>query len=176
MLTHVARSIVVVLATLPLLALAAEERNDWAAVPVSARAADGDSWLTPKIERELHDLRYYALPETDFFEVGASKLELAIDELSERSFVALDELLLAELCGTTYRPQKGKKPYLVRAVYGNTPAPFGVIDFKGELFISHCGMREADRALRKTALVVTLPDPPKNVHVAADVVAPHPPH
>ena len=150
----------------------AESRSDAPAVAACMREAAVEAWLR-KFDQDLHALRYHALPETDFFEVGASKLELAMNELSERSFAPLDELLLTELCGNTYRRQDGKKPYLVRAVYGNTPAPFAVFSREGQLFIVHVGMRQGERWFRKSALIVSLPEPPKTVYVAADVASPH---
>ncbi len=166
-------ALITVMAALPLVALAGESRADAPAVAACLRGADAAAWLTLETEPDFSDLRYYALPATDFFEVGASKLDLAIDELSEKSIVPLGELLLAELCGSSYRPVEGKKPYLVRAVYGNTLAPFTVFSRKGELFVLHAGMRAGERWFRKSALIVTLPETPNSVQVVADVVSPH---
>ena len=162
-----------VMAALPLVALAGDSRTDAPAVAACLRKADAAAWLTPETAPDFSELRYYALPATDFFEVGASKLEVAINELSEKSIVPLDELLLAELCGSSYRPTEGKKPYLVRAVYGNTLVPFSVFSRKGKLVVLHAGMRAGERWFRKSALIVTLPETPNSLQVVADVASPH---
>jgi hypothetical protein len=65
------------------------------------------------------DSDWAILPRSDLYEVGASKLGLSsIRDLPESGFRVLKESGASHLTGAYYQCPSGKRPYLVRAVYG----------------------------------------------------------
>jgi len=116
------------------------------------------------------DPNWVILPRSDVYEVGASKLGLSsIRELSETGFRVLSEPEACHYTGQYYACPAGKRPYLMKAIYGK--GGFG--QFRVERQGSKVSIVWADlmalqiqrkEAYRRTAVVVNLDFTPEEVY------------
>ena len=119
-------------------------------------AEGGAVWITrPPGPLRPPDKRL-AIPETEFFEIVASRLVNAESDLQKVGAVPISEAKARSYTGEYYRCANGKRPYLVRAVYGSAgTGSFMVVKNDGGLWVVH-GSVSAVVTYSKTALVVNL--------------------
>src|SRR5437016_12633523 len=77
------------------------------------------NWLSSHLDISTFKERATEILETDFFEVRVTRLMPAVDSLKEKSAVALTEDSARNYVGPLYKSERGKKPYLVRALFAN---------------------------------------------------------
>ena len=117
---------------------------------------DGDDWVhRPSGKFTWPD--WTDLPETDIYEVVATKETSAlISELADKEFALITEDTARHYTGHYFRCPAGKKPYLVRAVYGQGGTGGYEIYKRGkELLVHHHSLGGAT-LVNKSALVVNL--------------------
>lgn len=97
------------------------------------------------------------LPQTDIYEVVATKETSAlIRELADKQFALITENTAKYYTGHYYRCPPGKKPYIVRSVYGQGgTGNYSVHKRGGELLVHHASLGGATAA-HKSALIINL--------------------
>lgn len=131
------------------------------------QAADdqaGRAWLRPPPGNAYAE--WVPLPETDVYEVVASKEIVAlIRDLPAKPFAALSEDTAKYFTGHYYRAGRGKKPFLLRAVYGQGGTGGYKVSRRGnDLLVSHRSLGH-HTAYHKSALVVNLDFTPRRVYI-----------
>ena len=133
-------------------------------------ADDGAKWLrippshTQKTSEDAELVQ-------EVFEVVASKVSAATaGELGKYSIASLTVGRAKYFTGQYYHCSAGKKPYLVRAVYGSGgTGVYRVRQIGQSLVITHESIGE-EAIYTKSALVVNLDFEPKEVYVVASIV------
>jgi hypothetical protein len=107
----------------------------------------------------------------EVFEVVASKASAATTaDLGKSAIVSLTPGRAKYFTGEYYRCSAGKKPYLVRAVYGfGGSGAYRVRRVGQSLVVTHESIGE-EATYSKSALIVNLDFEPKEVYVVASIV------
>lgn len=129
----------------------------------------GAEWLRePDLEVEQSE-KYLDIPQTDIYEVTASKIGFAFMELEQTSIFKLTPELAVWFTGHYYTCPPGKQPYLVRAVYGHAgTGAFSLKRLEDNLLILHQSMGHST-IYQKTALVVNLDYEPDQVFIRVKI-------
>jgi hypothetical protein len=132
-------------------------------------AAKPDPWTAeppPAISFGKHD----AIPADDIFEVVASMREDAVTELQKIPLIPLSDAQARKFTGAYYLCPKGKRPFLVRALYGFAgTGKFWVYRIKREIWVLHESLGR-EFASQRTALVVNLDFDPAKAYVTVSII------
>jgi hypothetical protein len=128
---------------------------------------EGRDWLTQGIE--ISPDSGVKVPDTDICEVPASKAKNAIFELTSRTYLALDETTSKFYVGDCIKRVPGKKPYLVRAVYGYKKTGGYLVRRMGNDLLVYHGSLGHSNTYTKSALVVNLPYTPSRVLIEVGI-------
>jgi hypothetical protein len=117
---------------------------------------DGREWIhRPSGKFTWED--WTKLPETDIYEVVATKETAAlIRELADKKFVLITENTAKYYTGHYYRCPPGKKPYIVRAVYGQGGTGNYAVFKRGDELLVHHASLGSTTATHKSALIINL--------------------
>ncbi len=139
------------------------------ALASAAFSATPDAWYAEPpagIAFGKHD----ALPVGDIFEVVASMKRNAEVELRKQPVIPLSDAQARKFTGPYYSCPKGKRPYLVRALYGFADTgKFWVYRIKSEIWVLHESLG-TDTTSSRTALVLNLDFDPSKAYVTASVL------
>jgi hypothetical protein len=136
----------------------------------TALGRDGASWIAaPPPEFAADEAN--AIPATDVFEVVASKVHVAIDRrLAPTPIVAVSETAAQYFTGAYYSCPRGKRPFLIRAVYGfGGTGTFRVFKSGRSVWVIHQSLGDGVVA-HKSALVINLEFEPEHVYTTVSVV------
>ena len=134
--------------------------------------SDGRGWVIRPPDDKFGIDERARLDRADVFEVVASKLGLAVSsELAKKAIVEISEKAAANLTGAYYRCPKGKKPFLVRAVYsfGGT-GHFIVIRHGDSIWVEHQSLGTRPFDYYRAALVVNLDFNPRDAFATSSVI------
>jgi hypothetical protein len=125
-------------------------------------AQDGASWLRPA----PLDPAIRSRPIPRAYEVVASKVDSALQELEKEPIVALTPTQAKHFTGAYFTSAPGTRPYLVRAVYGHGATGNFHVNRLGEraVFVGHFSLGPPTDGL-KSALVVNLDFDPLTLYV-----------
>ncbi|EEF57367.1 hypothetical protein [Pedosphaera parvula] len=132
-----------------------------------AAADSGKDWLrTPPDPKG----KWTQIPEQDIYEVVASKETVAVvSELAKKRFVELSDEQARFFTGHYFHSSKGKKPYLLRAVYGHGGTGKYTVSRNGSsVLVLHGSLGHSD-ASHKSALVVNLDFVPIETYVETEI-------
>jgi hypothetical protein len=130
---------------------------------------NGREWINDR-KQFPPELARRPVPSSDIYEVVASKMLSAFDELAKTSFVSLTVDQAKYYAGQCYHLEPKKQPYLVRLVYCSE-GPWNVFTSDGKLFVENITAGSFGIIFRKSALVVNLEYRPTAVFVYAAVDA-----
>lgn len=132
---------------------------------------EAERWITrPPADRVSYERRGTALDKGSVFEVVVSKFDSVHTLfLYAEPFVAITEEQAKIYVGEAYRCPKGKRPYLVRALFisGGTGG-FTVYQWDKNIWVFH-GCLGGGGGLNKSAVVVNLEFNLAKVYVSAEV-------
>lgn len=130
---------------------------------------DGSDWIH-RPPGKFQWVDWTKLPETDIYEVVASKEIVAlVHDLAGMDFKAVDEIDAKNFTGHYYRCPAGKKPYLVRAVYGQIGnGSYKVYKRGNELLVFHSSLG-SEIVSHKSALIVNLDFTPRSSYTFLEV-------
>lgn len=134
-----------------------------ATAPAVEGAAAQASWLEPPTD--LGSWRdWEEIPESQYFEISASKLEDAQDLLSHAQVVAVEPNAAEYFGGRSFQCGNPAKAYLLRATYMNSgTGRFTLYWAKSSLIVTHQSLGHA-RPPRRSALVACLTRAPTAVY------------
>lgn len=129
---------------------------------------NSESWEFPPLEKLMAFEKQIPLKTEDCYEVVVSQMDVALFEgLHAKRIVAMTPESAARLAGTNYRCAKGKKPFLVRAVYFNAgTGGFQFYRLEDTLWVTHESLGERGQ-VHKSAMVVNLDFIPKEAYATA---------
>jgi hypothetical protein len=131
--------------------------------------ATPDSWIAeppPSIAFGKHDV----ISAGDIYEVVASLRGNAEAELQKIPLIPLSHAQARKFTGAYYSCPKGKRPYLVRALFGSGgTGKFWVYQIKREIWVLHEFLGQ-DITLARTALVLNLDFDPAKAYVTVSTV------
>ena len=123
----------------------------------------GSEWVARPPEPNWHT-EAKSLNREDFYEVSASKETVAVLDLEPKSIISLTEEQARWWTGHYYKCEQGKKPYLVRALYGQGgTGAYSLFRLGSALVVSHGSL--GDPAMNRSALIVNLDFEPMEVYV-----------
>ena len=129
----------------------------------------GAEWLREPDLENVRSENILDIPQTDIYEVTASKVNFAFSALEETSIVKLAPESAIGFTGHYYTCPPNKQPYLVRAVYGHAgTGAFSLKRFDDNLLILHQSMGHST-IYQKTALVVNLDYEPNQVFIRVKI-------
>ena len=130
--------------------------------------SDGKAWLhLPTAEQSA--CPWQELWPSDFYPVSERNLASAIRELDRTSFVPLSASEAKRLVGATYENRRGRKPYLIRALYAfHGTGQYSLSRCKDFLIVSH-GSLGSQFECHKDALVVNLAFKPAELFTSVSV-------
>jgi hypothetical protein len=129
----------------------------------------GEAWVRrPPGNFEWNEWK--ELPKTDFYEVAVSRAGLAFSrELAEKPIMLIEPDTARDFTGPGYACPPGKKPWLVRAVFGHGGTGHYTISRRGnELLIHHTSLGRTSPT-NKSAIIVNLDFTPTAVYVFRSV-------
>ena len=133
---------------------------------VIGRAEQGGSEWQARPPTENSEKK--ALNDEDFYEVSASKEAIAVFDLKTESILPLTEDTAKWYTGHYYKCAKGKKPYLIRAIYGQGgTGGYSLYRIGSALWISHGSL--GSPAMNRSALIVNLDFEPTNIYVTRSI-------
>lgn len=126
------------------------------------RATESSAWL-PEEPENIKAKSEKNIPDDKYFEVSASKLEMAEDFLAKEPL--FPERLPVDNWGSNgFKCGDGEKPYLVRALYGNGATGRFILSWKDEaLIIGHASLGSSN-SLKRSALIVCLSHAPEKIY------------
>lgn len=131
----------------------------------------GAGWMVSPLDNDenYREKEWIASDENRVFEVLKSRVSLALSELEEKSFIAIEEPLTLEyFLGTTAPCLKsmpeGYHPYLLRAVYSSANGGFRVGVTKDRSTFVVYEQLGAIADIHRTALVVYLQSKPIKIY------------
>ena len=128
-----------------------------------------DGWLNQPPSNFENAPHLQELPDTEFYEVVASKLSAAIVALSDRACIKLSHDDVRFYCGHQFGHDKREDIYLVRAVYHNgATGRFHIFTNGINIDVSHLSLGSLNQ-VNRSALVVRLKTEPKLVYVSSVV-------
>jgi hypothetical protein len=134
----------------------------------AAPTEDAAKWIKEPPKLDAATKKEEVAP-TDFFEVVASKAGVAISDLTKKEFVALSENDARWFTGAYYSCPKGKKPFLVRAVFGYGGTGRYRLERIGDaLLVSHSSLGD-ELVASRSALVVNLEFSPTAVYSTVSI-------
>jgi hypothetical protein len=104
------------------------------------------------------------LPETAFAEVRITRLMTAVRDLKDKPAIPLTAEMARYFAGAGFKPEMGKKSYLVRGLFANYTGVFSVFWKDGRLLVEHDSLGK-NLIPQFCPLVVNLPAEPKSVFV-----------
>ena len=114
--------------------------------------------------------RNRTIPVADHYEVVASMRANSESKLQEKHFVVLSEAQARKFTGAYYLCPKGKRPYLVRALFGFAgTGAFYVYRSGREICVSHESLGTKYFSAR-SALVVNLDFEPTTIYVSVSII------
>jgi hypothetical protein len=129
----------------------------------------GAEWLREPDLDDVQNEQYLDIPNTDIYEVTASKVDIALMELEQTSISKLSPELATWYTGHYYTCPEDKQPYLVRAVYGHAgTGAFSLKRLDDDLLIVHRSLGHST-IYQKTALVVNLDYEPDQIYIRATI-------
>ena len=129
----------------------------------------GVEWLREPDLEDIQSEKYLEVPQTDIYEVTASKVNFAFSTLEETSIAKLAPESAIWFTGHYYTCPPNKQPYLVRAVYGHAgTGAFSLKRFDDNLLILHQSLGNST-IYQKTALVVNLDYEPNQVFIRVKI-------
>lgn len=136
---------------------------------VAVAAENGQDWLnTPDIEGIYND-DYPELNPTDIYEVVPTKESTAIYRLENTNLQKITEEMARWYTGHYYQCEKGKHPYLVRAVYGHGGTGEYIIKRIGEALLITHGSLGNRSVYNKSALIVNLDFELKELYIEVSI-------
>ena len=125
----------------------------------------GAEWLREPDIDDIHSEKYPDIPESDIYEVTASKLDMALIELQQTSISKLSPQRAIWYTGHYYTCPQGKQAYLVRAVYSHAgTGAFYLKRLEHDLFVGH-GSLGRSTIYQKSALVVNFDYEPDQIYI-----------
>ena len=135
----------------------------------TAFAASPDSWTAEPPLAIVADRRK-AIPAADHYEVVASMRANAESELQKKQFVVLSEAQARKFTGPYYSCPNGKRPYLVRALFGFAgTGAFYVYRSGQEICVSHESLG-TEFVSARSALIVNLDFDPTAIYVTVSII------
>ena len=130
----------------------------------SKAAGNNSEWL--KLEpATFWDGKQMEIEGNEIYEVVSSKVDVAINRLSERNIVKITESQARWYTGNYYQCSDGKTPFLVRAVYGyGGTGKFRLWLNKNMLLIEHGSLGD-EYVMNYTALIINLDFEPESLYV-----------
>ena len=109
------------------------------------------------------------ISDVDIFEVVASMRENAEAELQKIPLIPLSHAQARKFTGAYYSCPKGKRPYLIRALFGyGGTGKFWVYQIKREIWVLHESLGQ-DFTSTRTGLVVNLDFDPAKAYVTVSI-------
>ena len=134
-----------------------------------SRMQAGAEWLREPELEDVQSEKYLEIPQTDIYEMTASKIGFAFMELEQTGIFKLSPELAVWYTGHYYTCPPGKQPYLVRAVYGHAgTGAFSLKRLEDDLLILHQSMGHST-IYQKTALVVNLDYEPVQIFIRVKI-------
>jgi hypothetical protein len=134
-----------------------------------SKSQAGAEWLREPDAEDAQSEKYTDIPQTDIYEVTASKIAFAFMELEQTSIYKLSPELAIWYTGHYYTNSAGKQPYLVRAVYGHAgTGAFSLKRLGDDLLVVHQSLGHST-IYQKTALVVNLDFEPDQVFIRVKI-------
>jgi len=131
---------------------------------------DGRKWINTQGDELPPPSDHNRISDAQFYEVVASRLLFALDDLEQANFKALSDEEAKDFAGSHYRREPSEVPFLTRAVHCG--GPYIVSTIGDSLFVTNGTVGPATGVIfRKSALVVNLSAAPKEVHIYAAVEA-----
>ena len=126
------------------------------------RATEANTWL-PEQPQEIKAKSGKRISDDKYFEVSASKLEMAEDFLAKES-VFPEREPIDNWGSNGFKCGDGEKPYLVRALYGNGATGRYVVFWKDDaLVVGHASLGPSNPPTR-SALIVCLSHAPGKIY------------
>ena len=136
---------------------------------VAFAAENGKDWLNPTDVKDIYSEKYPEINPTDIYEVVPTKEGTAIYRLRDRNLQKITEELAEWYTGHYYQCEKGKHPYLVRAVYGHGGTGEYRLKRIGEaLLIIHSSLGKRI-VYNKSALIVNLDFQPRELYIELSI-------
>ena len=125
-------------------------------------AKEANTWL-PEQPQDIKVKSGNRISDDKYFEVSASKLEMAEDFLAKKPIFPERESV--DNWGSNgFKCGDGEKPYLVRALYGNGATGGYVVVWKGDaLVVGHASLGHSNPPTR-SALIVCLSHAPEKIY------------
>lgn len=129
----------------------------------------GAEWLNEPDLEAIQGDQSFDIASTDIYEATASKAEIALMELEEKSIIKLSPELAKWYIGHTYTCPTGKQAYLIRAVYGHAgTGTFSLKRIEDDLVVKHQSLGRST-IYQKTALVVNLDYEPDQIFIRVSI-------
>jgi hypothetical protein len=134
-------------------------------IPI-AYAENGKDWVNLPNSKDTHSTE---INSTNIYQVVPTKEGDAIFTLKDLSIEKITEKEAKWYTGHYYVCEKGKQPYLVRAVYGRGgTGDYSVQKTGNNLLIIHSSLGKSS-VLTKSALILNLDFEPKEVYIKANI-------
>jgi hypothetical protein len=129
----------------------------------------GLAWLR-RSPSAINDDEWTELPRSDIYEVAASKEDVVVlFDLAEQTIEPLTQDRASYLTGHYFQCPRSKKPFLVRAVYGQGgTGGYRIFKHGDDLLIAH-GSLGHHSAYHKSALVLNLDFTPAQIYIEAAI-------
>lgn len=138
------------------------------AAPFAAMAATPDSWIT-EWPLPISTTKKEQMSLADIFEVVASMKGNAEADLQKKTFLAISEVQAKWFTGRYYSCPAGKRPYLVRGVFGFAgTGRFFVYKVDRALWVLHESLG-TDFVSSRTALIVNLDFEPTAAYATVSI-------
>jgi hypothetical protein len=132
-------------------------------------AGNGKDWLnSPDIE-DMYSENYPEIYPTDIYQVVPTKESTAIHRLEDTNFQKITEDMAEWYTGHYYQCEKGKQPYLVRAVYGHGGTGEYRLKRIGEALLIMHGSLGKRNVYNKSALIVNSDFEPKELFIVVSI-------
>jgi len=132
---------------------------------VAFAAENGKDWLNSSDIEDIYSEDYPEINPTDIYQVVPTKESTAIHRLQNTIFQKITEELAEWYTGHYYQCERGKQPYLVRAVYGHGGTGEYRLKRIGEALLITHGSLGKRNVYNKSALIVNLDFEPKELFI-----------
>jgi hypothetical protein len=130
--------------------------------PTAKDAVAPASWLQPPTDLGTWN-SWEEIPESDYFEVPASRLEAAQHDLSNSQFLPQEPSDVTHYGGRGFKCEVPARAYLIRALYVGGDGRYTLYWAKSSLIVAHDSLGYR-RPLRESALVACLTRVPTAVY------------
>lgn len=136
---------------------------------VAFAAENGKDWLNSPAIKDIYSEKYPEINPKDIYQVVPTKKSTAIYRLQNKDLQKITEKMAKWYTGHYYQCEKGKQPYLVRAVYGHGgTGEYTLKRIGGALLVMHGSLGKRN-VYNKSALIVNLDFEPEELFIVVSI-------